>query len=235
MPKNDSFKAHCPQCDGERQCLVLGEKIKEWESGDHIHSMWGRNTFKLLECMGCETVFYYKSSINSEDYEHDYDSERKTVLIPNITIVTFPKPSKVKSRPEWLHSLLVKDMQLHTIFNEMYAAYESGSFILASIGLRTIFDRATEVLKIHPGLPLKEKVNILKEEGFIGETEKSQLEIVTEAGNSAAHRAWTPKESEFESLLIIIESFVQRNVLRDDRVYNIAEMLPKKAPRKPKN
>ncbi|WP_241764072.1 hypothetical protein [Serratia plymuthica] len=62
----------------------------------------------------------------------------------------------------------------------------------------------------------------------MGETEKSQLLIVTDAGNAAAHRAWSPTKSEFKSLLTITEDFIRRSVLRDDSIMQIAGKIPAK-------
>ncbi len=76
-----------------------------------------------------------------------------------------------------------------------------------------------------------EKVDELKNEGLIGDIEKSQLLIVTDVGNAASHRAWSPKKVEFKSLLTIIEDFTRRMILKDNSVNKIAEAIPKKQKR----
>ncbi|EEQ4411315.1 DUF4145 domain-containing protein [Escherichia coli] len=155
-------------------------------------------------------------------------------MVYNYHISTYPTQEQEEIRPTWFGEILNKDRQLYVIMNEMYIAFQNKSFILAAIGLRTIFDRTVEVLNIHPGYTLGQKVDILKEEGFIGETERSQLKIVTEAGNSAAHRTWAPNETEFKSLLVIIENFVMRTILKNEDIFKITEKLPAKYPRPPK-
>ncbi len=155
-------------------------------------------------------------------------------MIPNYHISTYPTQEQEEIRPSWFGEIIKRDYQLYIIMDEMYTAFQNKSLILAAIGLRTIFDRTTEVLNIHPGYSLGEKVDILKKDGFIGETEKSQLKIVTEAGSSAAHRAWAPNEAEFKSLLVIIERFVMRTIIKDENIFKLAEKLPEKHPRPPK-
>ncbi|HDW3265141.1 TPA: DUF4145 domain-containing protein, partial [Enterobacter ludwigii] len=123
------------------------------------------------------------------------------------------------------------DFQLFQIFIEMYSAYKSGHLILASIGLRTIFDRTTEILQIHPGLYLDEKIKQLKDEGFIGDTEASILSTVVDAGNAAAHRGWSPTNREFDELLNSIEQFVQRTVLSVKTTTHIVERIPPRVKR----
>ncbi|HGN8996682.1 TPA: DUF4145 domain-containing protein, partial [Citrobacter freundii] len=114
-------------------------------------------------------------------------------------------------------------------------SYNSSHFILSSIGLRTIFDRTAELLQIHPGLPLGEKVEKLKLDGFIGETEALVLTSVINAGNAAAHRGWSPNKSEFEQMLEALESFVQRTLLGKKSLEHITEKIPPKAKRPKKN
>ncbi|ELI8287798.1 DUF4145 domain-containing protein [Yersinia enterocolitica] len=231
MSAEEIYKAHCPTCDGERKCLVHGKTEKHQEYDDGVNYMSAHTKHKLMECLGCETVFYHKISTDSEDVHYDYDHEGNTIQIPVETIATYPTPEQSDVRPEWLWDLISIDKQLFTIMDETYSAYEKKSYILASIGLRTIFDRTTEVLKIHAALSMIEKVNELKNDGLIGDIEKSQLLIVTDVGNAAAHRAWSPKKAEFKSLLTIIEDFTRRMILKDNNVNKIAEAIPKKQKR----
>lgn len=234
MLAEEIFKAHCPTCNGERKCLVHGKTERHQEYDDGVNYMSAHTKHKLMECLGCETVFYHEISTNSEDMYDGYDHEGNMIQTPIETITTYPTPEQNDVRPEWLWELRSIDKQLFNIMNETYSAYENKSYILASIGLRTIFDRTTEVLKIHPALSLGEKVAELKNDGLIGDIEKSQLLIVTNAGSAAAHRAWSPKKVEFKSLLTIIEDFTRRMILKDNNVNKIAESIPKKQKR-PKN
>lgn len=190
---------------------------------------WGTE-YRLLQCQGCDTVFFQSKSWNSEDLDYSYDNDGKTVIACNYTFDTYPESQE--HRPQWIEEVEGVDYQLYQILCEMYQAYYKESYILASIGLRTAFDRTSEVLKILPELPLEIKVKQLAEGGFIGETEKSQLLIVTEAGNAAAHRAWSPSKSEFKSLLTITEDFIRRSVLRDESIYKLAGRIPTRQKKK---
>jgi hypothetical protein len=57
---NPTKKAHCPTCDGERTCEIHGTVYKTWDWEDKYqgYSMNGGVDHSLLECRGCETVFY---------------------------------------------------------------------------------------------------------------------------------------------------------------------------------
>jgi len=128
----------------------------------------------------------------------------------------------LEHRPQWVDDIADIDHQPYLILNEMLQIYYNKYYILASIGLRTAFYHTSEVLSILPILPLGNKVEKLTEDGFIGETEKSQLFIVTEAGRAAAHRAWSPNKSEFKLLLTITEDFIRRSILRDKSIMKMA-------------
>lgn len=230
-----TFRAHCPRCNGERVCKIHGEVDQPWSWEDGQHSMWGHSTYRLAQCGGCEEVFFHQSSWDSEDCDYHYDQKTgQDVVTHPRTILTFPAPKKESKQPDWVWDIGKIDPQLFTILTEMYQAYEHGAFILASVGLRTAFDRATEVLKIDPELTLKEKVALLLDGGYIGETESKTLEVVTDAGSAAAHRAWAPTNNEFHTLLTTLEHFIQRTIVTGKSVLDIADSIPKRAVKKRK-
>lgn len=227
------LKALCPRCKGERKCQVHGFVNVPWELGDEVNYNWGRDESRLLQCCGCETVFLHIQSWDSELFEIEYDYiKRDQVQVPIVKVTTFPALEIEQSqKPDWIWEIAKIDPQLHKILDETYTAYEAGSLILASVGLRTAFDRATEALKIDPGHTLEEKIKKLKEEGFIGETEASTLGVVANAGSAAAHRAWSPDAAEFHSLLTALEQFLQRAVVTGKKVLSIADSIPPRQPR----
>lgn len=213
------YKAPCPSCHRECNTDVIGRKEQTWEQDFDGNSVYGEVDHLLLECCGCNTVFYLRKSWDTESYTHDkIDYE----------IVTFPAPDSQKVKPEWLRQVYMKDKRLYRILCEVYEAYERESFILASIGLRTAFECATEALDIETGLPMVKKVLLAFEKGFIGVAEREQLMILTDAGNAAAHRGWHPGEDEFKSLLKVLENFILRTVLNAHDLQYIAHTIPKK-------
>jgi len=229
----DPVKAHCPHCDGERTCDVHGKVDVPWHWEDQQgHSMDGGVDHSLLQCRGCETVFYEHNSWNSEDIDHWYDENGDTQSEVVRTKVTYPKP-ETRNKPKWIEGRHNLDNQLIDILNEMYLAYENSSYILTAIGLRTALDRATEVLGIHPGLPFDEKLDALKAGGWIGETEREILGVVTDAGNAAAHRGWSPDRDEISQFLVAMEIFLQKAFIVGTKALSIKASIPAKSPRKP--
>ncbi|MFM0474770.1 DUF4145 domain-containing protein [Paraburkholderia strydomiana] len=223
-----TVKAHCPNCDGERTCEIHGQVGKTWEwSDDHGNSVDGRDEYSLLECKGCETVFYETTSMNSENVDYYYDSNGDTQATYGKEKSTYPKP-KSRTKPAWFDAISNIDETLQQILDEMYVAYDNRSYILAAVGLRTALDRATEVLGIDAGLSFAKKLERLKDGGWIGDTEMQILEVVTDAGNAAAHRGWKPDDKEIQHLLMAMEVFLQRAFIVGKAALGIKDKIPKR-------
>lgn len=231
---SDAFRAHCPRCDGQRVCIIHGQLDQSWSTEDAGHYMEGEADHKLLQCAGCETVFYHISRWHSEDYDFDYHPVTgDTIYTHPRTVETYPTPEKRNQKPDWAWTIDQIDPQLHRILHETYKANEVDSFILASVGLRTAFDRVTEFLKIDASLSLEEKVTELLARGFIGESEANTLRIVTDAGSAAAHRGWAPDQKSFKVLLATLEQFIHRVVVTGKAALDLTGEIPAR-PRRPK-
>ncbi|WP_321851150.1 DUF4145 domain-containing protein [Pseudomonas paraveronii] len=230
----DTFRAHCPRCDGERVCIIHGAFDQPWHVKDARNYTEGQVDHKLVQCAGCETVFYHKSSWDSEDCDYDYHPVTgEPISAHPRTIETYPIPEKKSQKPDWIWSIGQIDPQLYRILDETYKAHEVNSFILASVGLRTAFDRVTDFLKIDASLSLEEKVAELLANGFIGETEANTLRVVTDAGSAAAHRGWAPDQKAFKVLIATLEQFIYRVVVTGKAALDLTGEIPAR-PRRPK-
>lgn len=221
-------RAHCPRCDGERACNVHGQVKRPWYWTDDVHSATGCDTYRLLECRGCETVFYWKMSWDDNDVDYDVNSLGETVMTAVERIETYPTPDKKARKPDWVWQIAKQDPQLETILSEVYDAVDRRSNILAATGLRTAFDRAVSYHDINENLPLAGKVKALQDAGFIGETEASILQTVVDAGSAAAHRAWNPSDADLEQLLQSLEHFIHRTVVTGQKVLDVKAAIPKR-------
>lgn len=228
-------KANCPTCDREQQCDVHGHTYKpwRWEDRQHGHSVNGGVDHSLLECRGCETVFYLNDAWDSESIDYYYGPDGETLGEPDRTKRTYPSPD-TKTKPIWFDAIGQKDDQLQDILKETYVAYDNGAYILTAVGLRTALDRATEVMGIDAAISFEEKLQKLKDDGSVGATEHGVLEVITNAGHAAAHRGWSPSESDTRKLLTAVEAFLHRAFIVGQDALAIKAKIPKKPKRKPK-
>lgn len=227
--KSGSVKAHCPNCDGERTCVAHGCVDVPWEwHDDYGNTVTGGSKHSLLQCGGCETVFYERADWDSESVDYHYDSDGNTVIDNVETKITYPKPEP-RNKPRWVNGEHNLDARLREILNQMYLANDQESYILASIGLRTALDRATEVLGIDTAMPFAKKLDELRSRGWIGDTERDILSVVTEAGNAAVHRAWSPEREEMQALILALEVFLQKAFIVGKSALALSAKIPKKA------
>ncbi|MGF6782433.1 GMP synthase PP-ATPase subunit [Paraburkholderia sp. GAS334] len=80
-------------------------------------------------------------------------------------------------------------------------------------------------------MSLEKNVEGSRNSGFVGETEANVLATVANAGNAAAHRGWSPDETEFRKLLEALEQFIKRTVISGKSVLEIAARIPARHPR----
>jgi len=62
-----------------------------------------------------------------------------------------------------------------------------------------------------------EKLEALKTAELVSETEKEMLEVLTEAGNAAAHRGYAPEEKDLIVVMDILESVIKKLYVTDKR------------------
>lgn len=227
-------KSRCPRCARETTCEIRCEFKHAWD--DDVYPVHGCDRYYVLQCCGCELVFFEVSQWCSEDVDivlNPMTGREELDTFP--TIRTFSTLSVERPPQGWedmVNRLQAVDVQLGRIMEETYGAQHAGLLILASVGLRTAFDRSTELLKVDPGHTLEEKVTALLAKGAIGDDEAELLRVVVGAGNAAAHRGWTPTPVDFQVLLGALEDFLRRKVLgTDTAIRTIAESLPPRPPR----
>lgn len=224
----EKTKAHCPRCDGERSCNVVGEADRPWHWTDGRNYHEGGTTHRLLECRGCEAIFYWRSSWDDSDFDVEFDEDGESRLVSIVRTETYPQPEKKARKPDWVWSIAKKDSQLEKILTEVYDAVERRSNILAATGLRTAFDRAVSYHAVDENQPLAAKVKALQERGFIGATEADILNTVVDAGSAAAHRAWNPTDEQLGQLLQALEHFIHRTVVVGEKVLEVKALIPQR-------
>jgi hypothetical protein len=145
------IKGHCPECGPNRKAYVRGEYSVP--SHDDTDGTSARDTGMILECCGCETVYFRRDFWFSEweqITEHPVTGEPMT---EGGTDTKYWPPASSRKRPHWLSTIHEADQALGDLLMEMYDAVAADLRVLAAIGLRTVFDRASEFLGVDPGLP----------------------------------------------------------------------------------
>jgi uncharacterized protein DUF4145 len=220
MPPSDDNRsivtAHCPDCGGARNAAVMYEHKTTWDNEEAGIS--GQEKYRILKCSGCDTVYFQTISTNSEDYDDDGPVQH---------VSYWPAPSRRKE-PTWMFEVQVADDKLHSLLVETYAALNNDARVLAAIGLRTIFDRVSEKLRVKQSLTFKDKLKALQSKGKIGKSELESLDVLTDAGGAAAHRGWKPTLSQLTTLMNIAEAFLHRTIIVDIEAKQLKKSIPRR-------
>jgi hypothetical protein len=107
------------------------------------------------------------------DYEINPHTGEEESFLPH-KIAYWPAPSKRK-QPRWAYELSAVDSDLGSLFDDIYIALDNDLRMLSAIGVRTVFDRASELLGVDPAKTFVEKLTELAQLGKIGSSEKDTL------------------------------------------------------------
>jgi hypothetical protein len=227
--KVETVEGHCPKCGPDRRADVVASHEESWEDDDAM--IWATDTYNILRCRGCETVYVQHQHVFSEDEHYEFDpgtGEYEAVLHPKVTY--WPAPAR-RRRPDWLDRL--EDGTLRDLLDEVYGALDADHRVLAAIGARTALDRAMVLRGATDAFGFAEKLDELKNAGLISQHEKDILIVLTDAGGAAAHRGWQPDAEKLSTIMDGTEAFIHRALVMSRAIAAIKEHVPKK-PKRPK-
>ena len=220
--EHEIIVAHCNICGGSRDAY---NRASHSTSRSEREVSWS-NTYIILECCGCHNVSILHTHWFSEWDQLETDpltGEPKVTRGEKVTM--WPSPSR-RPKPPWLERL--DDEILRDLLEEIYQALNSGMTILATIGTRTLLDRAMTLCVGDKQLGFKARIDLLEDEGFIGVTEKDILSIIVDAGSASAHRAFTPGSEILETIIATVENFLERQFILRSDVKNVEVATPKR-------
>lgn len=189
------------------------------------------DTGMILECCGCERVFFRRDYWFSEwDEVVDHPVSGEPMMRRGIQTAYWPS-AIARQRPKWLDDLRRRDNSLGLLLDEMYSALDADLRVLAAIGARTAFDRASELLGVHPAISFQEKLDSLGALGKISHDEEKSLEILVDAASAAAHRAWRPESDQLNTMVDVVESFLHRSFAVGEGIAKLRASVPTKPKR----
>jgi rubredoxin len=223
MAEKKYEEGHCPECGSQRADVVAQHKVK---FSDEVFS--GATDYSVLECRGCGYYYFKTLSWNSEDTTCEQDPYTGDWHEVPKEWVTFWPPVAKRRKPDWTKEIGFADRLLGSLFDDVYTALSNNLGVLAAIGMRTVFDRASELLKIDPNKSFKQKLDALKAGGHITELEMQVLQALIDAGSAAVHRGWQPKPKELDSMMIILEAFLHRAFFLEEIGVELGKGVPQR-------
>lgn len=200
-------KLRCPSCGPSINCDVMAETQYTVDDGE----FWNHTNHSINKCRGCDKVFHVIRDLFSENvYQIGYGHDGEPEYEEDYTYKYWPDIPK-RTEPAWFSSL--KKPELEQILHEVYSGFDQDLLILTSAGIRTAFDKGTEIVGADPATTFDEKLDYLVDSDLITKSERDRLGILVESGNASNHRGWKPKKGQVDTLLDILESFIQNAIL----------------------
>jgi Domain of unknown function (DUF4145) len=226
-----SITGHCPTCEADRNAEVIAEHEEIIGPTEEEPDPLRGDAYRILKCKGCNTVYFQRERLDIWSDEDDdkyfigtgFEELKQYVehlkahdprKIAGEDTSYWPTPSTKREHPQWLSKL--SDRILIDLLNSVYKALEVDLKVLAAIGMRTVFQRASELIGVAPNPSFARTIEELYKGGHIGNAQKEFLEVLTDAGGAAAHRGWAPNSEELNSLASFMEHFVRTLILKEE-------------------
>jgi hypothetical protein len=201
MNKINTKKAYCYKCGIQTNQVVRFEDsnfdtnaIYAAEKETELGWVVEKKDFIFSTCKGCDSnnleVITYHIGPNGKEREVN-----KNLL-----------PGKSKKQIEtWIFKL---NKQYIELLSEVYGAFNNYNYILAMMGLRTVIDIFI-VENIGDKGSFKQKLKLLKSDGYISNGQFELLDMSIEAGNASAHRGYKPSEESLISVMEVVEHLLK--------------------------
>jgi len=140
-------RGECPRCHAERNAEILAEDCVERTDDDS--GIWSESSLAILKCSGCDCRYIRRITACSEDADPETNEiEPETTYWPSRSL------SRSRPRPRWLGSEILgfgfeaDEPAIAAVLVEVYSAVDANLHVLATIGMRTVFDRACDRLGV---------------------------------------------------------------------------------------
>jgi hypothetical protein len=213
-------RAWCPNCQGEREVLVLMTDTKKqsvYFEPDEEATFYDKAT--ALKCAGCEFIFLQKESWNSEAYDE--------FGFPCTLTECFPKWGK-KPIPDWITDLAESSSDASLIFQklrEVLLSFESNWYWLACVGCRSVLEAAM-IEKVGDQGTFKNNLEAYHREGKISGSDKDQLAVIIEVGHGATHRSFHPTREQVKTAIDIVCRVLQGVYVHAPQAQNLGQGIP---------
>jgi len=186
----DNVKRFCNNCQNKTDHTKLFKKENGGsEPYDDEYSISWSDTYILFECNGCHEIHLEKIFWFSE-----WDDVEKTNFPPRIS----------RKTPKWINSVPKNQKEL---LEEIYLALAADCKQLAVMGARTLIDLFI-LDKIGDVGTFNDKMNQLKDKGFISLEQKDYLTAALDTGHAVIHRGFKPSDDIVNKVLDIIENLL---------------------------
>ena len=155
---------------------------------DHEESgINGRDTWEILECLGCQNVTF----VHIHWFSEDTDNTGRPIIHRDL----YP-PSPRRAKPGWGGELwFAFSRETHwlvKLYDDIYSALGMQALGLATMGMRTIVDFVVTSTVGDDIKGFKKKLSAMHAKDLISKLQVGILDAAFDAGSAAAHRGYSP-------------------------------------------
>jgi hypothetical protein len=173
-----------------------------------------RDRYDTLQCKTCRTV----SLRHSQRFKKATES-----------LISFYPSEKSRWWPEW--TLIGEETEaFQGLLAEVYSANEENLHRLTLMGLRASLEQIV-ISKVGDVGTFTNKLERLKERGYISSIQFDQLQAVYDAGSAAMHRGFDPGEFETGKAFDMVERILGSIFMHEGDVQTLSARVPPRPPR----
>jgi Domain of unknown function (DUF4145) len=198
---NQSHRLLCLTC-GEKKFHTIRYQIdqstaelRDESESDSINTTGeSYGYYQIIMCLGCRTISFrqYFESQNSDNEIFGIQ------LFPERDGENYISPVEFKNLPQ----------KVDKLYQQAIKSFNFKMPILCAAGIRATIEGVCMKHEI-TGNNLKEKINGLKEKGFISKLEVQRLHLLRFLGNEALHELETPSFDELRSAIKILNHLLE--------------------------
>ena len=211
-------------------CHSCGSKRAEVKASytNRIDDISAITHYSILKCEGCGGIYFKSHESILDGWVETVNPDTGEIKLEVDETVNFWPPACDRPQPRWSVEIYDVDKDLDFLFKEVYTALKSNLRVLAAIGMRTVFDRASGLLNIDTNRTFDDKLKDLKDNDYITENDRKALHLLVDAGSAAVHRGWRPEPKSLNQMMDILETFLQRAFFQENIGNELENEIPKR-------
>lgn len=218
------IQAHCPTCDGFKQCTVECKRMTEW-SEEYLTNE--NITYYLLKCCGCNRFFFQEKVIC--DYYRDADGN----VSPDITV--YPSPYSQREEIHETRFEIKNALQPNffegsfasKLYSEVCSLLNQQLAICAALGMRTLIDTIC-IMKTGYNKNFSKNLQKLTDGGYLAARQKDLFEKILDIGHGATHRQIEPEITHLKLCMKTIEHLIEALFILPNHEKEIDKILANK-------
>lgn len=175
----------------------------------------------MVRCRGCSECALREEELYFNEWE-----------ARNLTAVRYKPPRLWRRSPDWLPSLEGMDEVLHDLLGEVYSAVNDEQTRLLSMGVRTALDHVmTKILGADLG-NFQQKLDEMVKRRHLTPTQRTNLDIVIEAGSASSHRGFQPRRELLEEMVGVMEGIIREHYITGPMLDTARTLIPPRPSRR---